>query len=185
VSPGGVAGHSDLGFEENVMLRFARTTAVAGALVVLAAAVRADEEKVSLDKLPKEVLAAVKAKFPKGELKGASKETEDGKTLYEVQLVDDGHKIDAEFTADGKIVNVEKEIAAKDLPKAVAEALESKYPKAEHKRVEEVVEYKDGAEQPAVYEVLLTTADGKKFEVVLAADGKIKKEEEKKPKKKD
>jgi hypothetical protein len=146
-------------------------------LAVVAVVARADEEKISLDKLPKEVLSAVKAKFPKGELKSASKEVEDGKTLYEVALEDKGHKIDATFTADGKIVGIEKQIEAKDLPKAVSEALEAKYPKATHKKVEEVIEFKDGEEKSAVYEVLLVTTDEKTIEVVLTADGKIKKEE--------
>jgi uncharacterized membrane protein YkoI len=158
--------------------------AAAGVAVLLlaTAAGRADEEKVPLDKLPKEVLDAVKAKFPKGELKGAEKEVENGKTVYEVNLTDGTKKVEATFTADGKILSTETIIAAKDLPRAVMATLEEKYPKAEYKTVEEVVEYKDGKEEPAVYEVLLNTADKKTFEVVLSADGKIKKTEEKKAK---
>jgi hypothetical protein len=165
-------------------MRHGLSSLAAVVLLAVAAAVgRADEEKISLDKLPKEVLAAVKAKFPKGELKGAAKEVEDGKTLYEVMLEEKGHKIDATFTADGKIAGIEKQIEAKDLPKAVTEALKAKYAKATYKKVEEVTEYKDGAEQPAVYEVLLVTADDKRVEVVLTAEGKIKKEEAKANKK--
>jgi uncharacterized membrane protein YkoI len=159
--------------------------AAAVALAVLAAAVGADEEKVPLDKLPRAVLDAVKAKFPKGELKSASKEVEDGKTLYEVALKDGGHDIDATFTADGKVAGIEKVIDAKDLPRAVSAALEDKYPKATYRKVEEVTEFKDGEEKPAVYEVLLQTADNKKFEVVLTAEGKITKVEDKNKEKKD
>jgi hypothetical protein len=168
---------------ESVMQRLLMRAAAGVAVMVLAtAAVFAEEEKVPLDKVPKEVMDAVKAKYPKGELKGAAKEIEEGKTIYEVSLIDGGKKIDASFTADGKIVGTETVIAAKDLPKAVTATLEEKYPRAEYKTVEEVVDYKDGKEEPAVYEVLLHTTDNKTFEVVLTADGKIKKMEEKKPK---
>ena len=57
------------------------------ALTVLGAfAVWADEEKVPLDKLPKAVVEAVKEKFPKAELVSASKEDENGKTVFEVSI---------------------------------------------------------------------------------------------------
>ena len=43
-----------------------------------------------LDKLPKAVVEAVKKRFPKAEMIGAAKETEDGKTEYEVTIKDGG-----------------------------------------------------------------------------------------------
>jgi uncharacterized membrane protein YkoI len=142
-----------------------------------------DEEKVPLDKLPKAVADAVKNKFPKAELVEASKENEDGKTVYEVAIKVDGKKIDVALTAEGTILGLEKEIAVKDLPKAVTETLESKYAKATIKVVEEVIKIKDGKENLEYYEILLITADKKTVEVSLNADGKIKKTEEKKSEK--
>jgi len=150
---------------------------VAAGLLGLAGVVQADEEKVPLDKVPKAVLDAVKAKFPGAEMKGASKETEGGKTIYELAIKNKGQNIDVELTEDGKIVAIEKEIAVKDLPKKVVEALEAKYPKATHKKAEEVIKVENGVEKPAVFEVVLVTTDKKSFEVVVSADGKIEKEE--------
>jgi uncharacterized membrane protein YkoI len=144
-----------------------------------------DEEKVPLDKLPKAVTEAVKKKFPKAELVAASKETEDGKTEYEVTIKDDGKKIDVTLTAEGTILGLEKEIAAKDLPKAVTETLDSKYPKATIKVAEEIIKIKDGKEIFEHYEVTLVTAEKKTIEVILSADGKIKKTEEQKEEKKE
>src|SRR5262245_7668500 len=86
---------------------------------LLVTAAFAAEEKIPVDKLPKAVADAVKAKFPGAELKGAEKEEEDGKTIYEVALVHKGVTYDVSATADGKIVEVEKLITAKDLPAAV------------------------------------------------------------------
>jgi uncharacterized membrane protein YkoI len=170
------------------MTRFSsRLVAVAIAVLFTAAAVaRADdEEKVPLDKLPKAVSAAVKKQFPKAELVGASKETEDGKTVYEVSLKDGDVKADVSLTADGTLLGIEKVIAAKDLPKAAADAVAAKYPKATVKLAEEVTKFKDGKAEPAYYEMHLVTTDKKAVEVEVAADGKILKTEEKKEDQKD
>lgn len=139
------------------------------------AELRADEEKVPLDQLPKAVVEAVKKRFPKAGMIGAAKETEDGKTEYEVTIKDEGKKMDVMLTPDGTITVIEKEIAATDLPKAVQAALDTKYPKATNKRTEEVIKVKDGKEILDFYEVALETPDKKKVEVKIGADGKIRK----------
>ncbi len=154
------------------------------ALFVLTYPVRADEEKVPLDKVPKAVLEAAKKRFPKADIVGASKEGEDGKTVYEVELKEGGKTIDVTLTPEGTITLIEKQIDAKDLPKAVAETLDKEYPKAKLKIVEEVTAVKDGKEVVDFYEALLATADKKEIEVQIAADGKVKKVEEKKTEKK-
>ena len=152
---------------------------VLGALT--AAMARADEEKeqkVPLDKVPKAVIDAVKAKFEDAELVSAQTEKEDGKLVYEINLKHKGHKIEVSVTPKGKIVSIEKTIAIKDLPKAVSEAVEAKYPKATIKVAEEVTEG-----EKVSYEIQLVTADKKKIEVVLDSTGKIVKEEKKDEKK--
>ena len=152
--------------------------AVLVSLLVLTAG-RADEKKIPLDKLPRAVADAVKAKYPGAELVGAEEETENGQTVYEVAIKDKGQKIEVTFKPDGTLVSVEKEIAVKDLPRAVADALDAKYPKATVKKAEEETE---GAK--VTYEVLLVTADKKTLEVTFDATGKVL-EEESKDKKKD
>lgn len=163
---------------------FRAAVAIVAVVVVLAAA-RADEVKVPLGELPKAVADAVKKRFPKAELVEAAKETEGDKVEFEVSIKDGETKIDVMLTPDGKITLIEKQIAAKDLPKAVTAALDAKYPKATLKTVEEVAKVTDGKEALDFYEVLLVTADKKTFEVKLAADGKITGTEEKKDEKKE
>jgi hypothetical protein len=148
-------------------------------LVALVRDGRADEEKIPLDKVPKAVLEAVKARFPDAKLLGAEIEKEGGKTVYEIAVKDRDQKIEVTLTPEGKIVSLEKQIAAKDLPKAVVEALEAKYPKATYKMIEELIEVKDGKDKLEGYEVLLVTAEKKTVEVVVAPDGKITPEEKK------
>jgi hypothetical protein len=135
------------------------------------------EEKVPLDKLPRAVTDAVKAKFDGAELVSASKEKDNGKDVYEVAIKHKGSNIDVSLTPEGKIVSIEKEIAAKDLPKAVSEALDAKYPKATIKKLEEVTE-----NDKVVYEALLVTAEQKTVEAVFDPSGKLVKEEKKEKK---
>ncbi len=137
-----------------------------------------DEEKIPLDQVPEKVIAAVKEKFPDGKLTGAEKEKENGEVFYEIALKDKDQKIEVLCKPDGTIVEIEKEIAAKDLPEAVTKAIEEKYPKATLKKAEEVFK-KDKLEY---YEVVLVTAKKKTVEVEVAPEGKILKEEVKEKK---
>ena len=133
----------------------------------------AEEEKVPLDKVPAKLKDAVKAKFPDAELVSASTEKEGGKTVYEINIKNKGKTIEVSLTEDGKIVSLEMEIAAKDLPKAVADAFEKKYPKATVKKVEEVTKG-----DKISYELQIAVGD-KKLEVVFDAQGKFLEEEDK------
>jgi hypothetical protein len=150
-------------------------------IVITAAMTHADEEKVELDKLPKAVVEAVKKKFPRAELNSASKEKEDGKTVYEVNIKDGKTTIEVTLTDKGKIVSIEKEITVKDLPSVVAETLESKYPKATIKKVEEIIK----EDRTTAYELLLVNADKKTLEVSFSPEGKVISEEKKDKEEKD
>jgi len=81
--------------------------------------------------------------------------------------------MDVTLTPEGKITLIEKEIDRKDLPKAVAETFNKKYPKATYKIVEEVIKVVDGKETLEYYEALLVTADKKTFEVEVLPDGEV------------
>jgi hypothetical protein len=155
---------------------------VSAAIVVcfLAGTVRAQEEKVPVDKLPNAVTAAVKKRYPNAEITAGSKEPADGKTVYEVSVKEKGHNIDITVTAEGTITTMEKTIDEKDLPKPVAAALKAKYPGVKYEILEAVIHVKDGKESLDYYEALLVTADKKKYEAEFAPDGKFMKETEKK-----
>jgi hypothetical protein len=150
---------------------------VLAGLFAFISVVGAGEEKVPLKDVPKAVLDAVKAKFPMAELTEAVKETEEGKTIFEIALKDKGRKLDVSATAEGKITEIEQEIAAKDLPGAVSSALVAKYPKATIQKAERITQI-DGAKESKNYEVVLVTEGKKTLEVKVSPDGKIFKEEE-------
>lgn len=160
-------------------MKLPSTIVMAGLCAVMVSVGRADEEKIALDQLPAKVKAAIKAKFPDAELISAEKEKEDGKTLYEVAIKHKGRTIEATVAEDGKIVEIEKEIATKDLPKVIVDALEKKYPKAAVTKAEEIT-----ADDKMKYELLIT-AGGKTLEVSFDAQGKFLKEEDKSNEKKE
>ena len=94
----------------------------------------------------------------------ASKEVEDGATTYEVELKVEGRSVDLALNAEGKILEIEKEVPVDELPKAVKKRLAARYPGAKIEKVEEITKGEDG---PVHYEVAI------KAEVVFTAKGKI------------
>ena len=136
---------------------------------------RADEQKIEVKDLPKPVLAAIKAKFPEAKVTGAAKEEADGKTVYEVAIKDDDETADLAVSPKGKILEVEKSIAAKKLPSAITTALEAKYPKAKIKKAEVVVKYEEDEddEEEKTFEVILAAPGKEDVEVKLSPKGKI------------
>jgi hypothetical protein len=135
------------------------------------------EEKISLEQVPQRVMSTIKKRFPAAELLRAEKEDEDGAVIFEIQLKDQGQKMDVSVAADGALREIEKSLRAQDLPKAVTKALVDKYGDAKLKLAEEVILVKDGKEIMDCYEVKLETAPRKITEVKVAADGTIKKAE--------
>jgi len=154
---------------------------IASVLLIFVAGARGDEEKVPLDKVPRPVVEAVRARFANAQVTGASREKEKGQVVYEVTIKDRGQNIDVTVTPQGEILLIEKEIAARELPRAAARALEGKYPRATYKIVEEIVEVEKKQERLTYYEVLLVTAGKDTLEVLVTPEGRIVKEEKKKP----
>jgi hypothetical protein len=151
--------------------------------LLLAAIVLADDEvPVPLDKLPKSVIKALKAQYPKAKLVEAVKETEDGDTYYTVTIKNDKHTLHVSFTPYGKLAEINTELEIKELPKAVQLVLKKQYPGA---MLEEALETVDVAENNRrTFTVTLTTAAKKKLEVTLDSKGSVLDEDEVKEEKK-
>ena len=150
---------------------------------LLAASAGADEhkgKKIEPDKLPKAVADALKAKFPAAKITECHEEKDGDKVMYDVDFTVEGRKYEAEMLADGTVTEWEKEIDPKELPKAVRDAVEKKHPNATIKEADEVYKPKGGKDVMEGYEVDIVTADKKEIGLMVAADGKILKEEEEK-----
>ncbi len=142
-------------------------------LVLGTGTARAQEEAVPPDKIPKAVMDALLAKFPRAKIDKCTKAKEGGDVVYDIEFKQDGRKAEADIKENGTFVNYEKAIEAKDLPRAVRDAIEKRYPRAAWKEVMEETEVKGKAEKLSAYEVVLTTADKKDVEVRVSPEGKI------------
>lgn len=81
-------------------------------------------------RLPAAVADAFKKAYPDAVISASSKETENGKTVYEVESVDKGLNRDLVYAADGTVLECEEPIAEADIPAPVVAALRQLYPKA-------------------------------------------------------
>src|SRR5262249_39130788 len=140
-------------------------------LVVAAAPAQTKEEKITVDKLPKKILDAVKSWFPEPEFTSLTKETTDGKVVYDLEFKYKGKKYEMDIKEDGTVLEIEKEVAPKDVPEAVSKALKAKYPKATVKEVMEVNLVNGKDLKLDHYEVILDI-DGLTMEVTVTPDGK-------------
>jgi len=148
--------------------------AVALAFIMTGTLARADDKDKAApkEKLPKKVKEAVDGRFPGADLTSVEKENENGKVVYDIELKHKDRKYEMDISEDGVIIEIEKEVAAKDLPKAAIKVLNEKYPKATIKEIMEVNKVKDKKETPDHYEVVLVAADKKQMEVEVSLDGK-------------
>jgi hypothetical protein len=147
---------------------------VAVLLLGATAFVRADDEgPIPLNQLPRAVVAALKKRFPKAELKSASREKEGNQVVFEVSLSKDERDIDVTVTEAGVLILIEQELELKELPRAVAATLETRYPKAMYEVIQSVTKVENGKERLDSYEATLVSA-GIKWDVEVLPDGKFR-----------
>ncbi len=108
----------------------------------VAKAAKAEKEDVEKDEqegaktykitvqLPAPVTAAFKKAYPGATIRGTAKETENGKTVYEVESVENGKARDLMYAAEGAALEIEEELDPADLPAPVTASLKKLYPKA-------------------------------------------------------
>lgn len=131
------------------------------------APVWAEEKEIPMEELPAVVLSAAKTACPDGMIKEASKETDDGVTAYEVEMMVGKLGCDLKISAEGTLLEKEQQIAVKDLPRKVAGTLK-KFTDIDVKKAE-LVQEKD---QDAFYE-LNVEINEQAFELKINKAGKI------------
>ena len=131
----------------------------------------ADETTVDTKAIPEQVLAAFAKEFPDFEIASVEKEEIDGTSYYEIEIKDDKIERDIVFLEDGTLYSVEEEIASKDLPMAVMDAVKKAWPKGEVDEAEKITK-----ESEVEFEIVVELTDGDnetEYEMIVAADGKI------------
>ena len=79
------------------------------ALIVLTGvmAAQGQEEAVPPDKIPKAVMTALLAKFPKAKIDKCTKAKEGDDVVYDIEFKENGRKCEADIKEDGTIINIE------------------------------------------------------------------------------
>ncbi|HET8548804.1 MAG TPA: hypothetical protein VFL57_12395 [Bryobacteraceae bacterium] len=155
------------------MIRGRLTAVLIACLLAIPAAAAPQKSKLGLDKIPGKVMDALKARFPRPDIRKWTAEKEGGIVLYDIEFLQDGRKFEADIWEDGTIHNWEREIAIKDLPAAARKAVDTRYPAAAIKEVMAVTAVKDGRDALEGYEISLETAGRKAVEITVAPNGRL------------
>jgi uncharacterized membrane protein YkoI len=123
------------------------------------------EKPIKMKDLPPAVQKAVHEHTKGAELKGLSKEVENGKTFYEVETVVNGHSRDLLLDKTGTVVELEEEVALDSIPGLVRSAIEKKSAGGKITKVEMVTKGSSVSYEAAI------TKNGKKLEVAVKPDG--------------
>jgi len=135
--------------------------------LLLGAAI-AQEQQANLKKLPLAVQKTVEEQSKGAKIRGISKEVENGKTQYELELTVNGHAKDMIIDPNGTILVVEDEITLDSLAPEVKAEVEKNIGQAKLLRLESLT--KNGT--LTGYEASFSKA-GKKSIIVMGPDGKL------------
>ena len=174
----GFSAAFDFNFARETLMKIT-TWLATGILIATTAFASANaSEKVELDKVPQAAKTAAESRFPRGKLAEASKETVEGKTVYELILKRGKTTIDVTVTAEGVIQGIERTISVKDLPKQVADMVAKTHPAKKITKIEEVISVADNKETLEYYEVFIDV-NGTVMEVQVHLNGKLRMPEKK------
>ncbi|MBN2542933.1 PepSY-like domain-containing protein [bacterium] len=134
---------------------------------------KAATENAQASQIPQAIMDALKARFPDAEIRKWTKEVEDGAVMYDIEFKRGDRNFEADVREDGTIDNWEKAIEVKDVPEAVLNAVEEKYPGFAVVEIMEISTIVDGKDVLQEYEIVFRTAEGKGIEVAVTPDGKI------------
>jgi hypothetical protein len=139
--------------------------------------VTAQEKAIDKSKVPAPVLKAFQGSYPHATVKAYKKETEKGKTYFEIESVDGKTNRDLLYASDGTVVEIEEAVEMNQLPEAVAKALKKDFPSGKITKSEKTTH---GAN--ISYEFVVTSGKNK-YEVAYSTDGKQLSKEQVKMKK--
>jgi uncharacterized protein YfaP (DUF2135 family) len=141
---------------------------ILGSLLVAGTmAAQETEKKIQRSDLPAAVQKTADAQSKGAAVKGFSTEVENGQKIYEAAMVVNGHSKDVSMDANGKVLEIEEEVAFDSLTDAVKQGLQAKAGKGKLGKVESLT--KNG--KLVAYEAKVTTGT-KKSEVQVGPDGK-------------
>ena len=127
---------------------------------------RAQESKITRAALPPAVQRTVAEQSKGATIRGFSKEVEDERTIYEMELVVAGHTKDVTMDSTGAVIEVEEQVAFDSLAPAVQQAIKAQAGTATLRIVERLTK----GEKVVAYEAHVTM-NGKRKEIQVGPSG--------------
>jgi uncharacterized membrane protein YkoI len=124
--------------------------------------------KLAMKDLPKVVQSTVQKETQGAEIVGISKESEGGKTIYEIETKVKGHTRDMLIDDKGNLTELEEETSLASLPAAIQAEIKKSVGTAKLVKLETVY---NGSKAMTGYSALVETG-GKQSEVEMGLDGK-------------
>lgn len=140
---------------------------------VLALGASAQETRIKRVQLPPAVEKSVTKISHGATVRGFTKETDNGQTYYEAEMVVNGHSKDVSMDKNGTVVEIEEGVELNSLPQDVQQALRTKAGKGKIYKVESVTKHG----KVAAYEAQVMT-NGKRSEVQVGPGGEALSHEE-------
>ncbi len=143
------------------------------AVLSLSAFSMAQEKAIQRSDLPPAVEKSLQGQLNGATIKGFTTEKENGKVVYEAQLMVDGHTKDVQFDPSGNLQEVEEEVAMQSLPADVKAGLMAKAKGGTITKVESLRK----KDKLVAYEAQVDT-NGKHSEIQVGPNGKALRHEE-------
>jgi uncharacterized membrane protein YkoI len=147
-----------------------KSTVLFFALCFVALSANAQEMEIKKADVPKPVIEAFEKAHASAKDVKYEKEMRDGKPHFFIEYKESGMEKEFIYAEDGTLVEMELEIAVKDLPANIAEAVKKDHPKGEIIEVEKVMKA-DGT--LLGYEVDIKEGDVKKISLYYDTTGKL------------
>jgi uncharacterized membrane protein YkoI len=123
-------------------------------------------EKIQRSDLPPGVEKALQQQLKGATIKGFSTEKEDGRIVYEAQLIVNGHTKDIQFDTSGNVQEVEEEVAFDSLPAEVKAGLTARAKNGKITKVESLTKQ----DKLVAYEAQIDR-NGKQSEIQVGPKG--------------
>ena len=127
---------------------------------------QAAERRIPKSSLPPPVARTADESSKGATVRGYTRDTENGKVEYEVEMTVNGHSKDISIDADGRLLEVEEQVEMSALPLSVQTALKQRSGNGNITKIESIT--KHGA--IVAYEAQVTT-QGKHKEIQVGSDG--------------
>lgn len=125
------------------------------------------EKQIKKSDMPAAVQKTADAQSAGATIRGYSRDTENGKVEYEVELIVNGHTKDVTMDPQGHVTEMEEQVALDSLPSNAREGLKKSAGPGRITKVESLTKH-GGI---VAYEAQVTSANGRHSEIQVGPDG--------------